>query len=113
MKRIILLVLLCGILAGCSSYYGFTEEEWYNLDPVTRASIIQAHQQRIQGAARGFSNGFNDALLLDMQMRQQQDDTIIYPNQNNPYNPHTNPNYWQEQNARRQYYNSLTPGLFP
>lgn len=45
----------------------------------------------------GISQGMNQAIMYDAQLRQQQQITpLYYPQQNNS-------NYWQEQRARQEY----------
>jgi hypothetical protein len=50
---------------------------------------------------RGASNGFNQAMQYDIQLRQAQ------PMQMYPLNPPQQNNHWQEEWARQQYYDNL------
>lgn len=54
------------------------------------------------GHVGGFNRGFNNAYMMDMQMRQPSAPVQYYPQNNNN-------TYWQEQNARRQYFESIRP----
>jgi len=54
----------------------------------------------------GSGQGMNQAIMYDMQLRQQQPAQIIYPQQNNS-------NYWQEQRARQEYYDNINRKMFP
>jgi len=58
-----------------------------------------ANRQAIQAAAQGFNN----SLMLDQQLKGN-DSQIFYPQNNN-----NNSTYWQEQNARREYFENALP----
>ena len=104
MRNTVILMILAVVLCGCAdSYYGYTKEEWDALDPSTALRIIDLHQRQRTESVQGVNQGLQNMMLLDAYGRRNEG-TVVYPQQQQD-----NSTYWQEENARRQYFESIRP----
>lgn len=73
-------------------------------DRIKEGQRIEARrQEELRNSIQATAQGMNRAIELDLQS-QQQPMQVFIPNQNND-----NSTYWQEENARREYFESLRP----
>ena len=107
MKTKIIITLIIGtFLMGCAAQQNLTwtptPEEWAYMTPTERnqwymseTTARQARQQFFRDLGKSFQ-----------EIGKSQPTTVI------PLQPPYQPNYWQEELARQQYWDRLHPGLY-